>query len=368
VPAAKTAREQGDFGALLAERLARASRERVPRTGSGFDLKAGWRLTHRDLARDAVLAALPRTARPDKAVTDRLFALAPGLGRTYDRLADQRSRALLLDLLAFRALGARQVRLPVTVDGFWREVARVDAELRTGPAPGPVPEFGTYRIPGREGPITLLGLPTQVVEFFVLEQYAFRHGGLTIEAEEGDVVVDGGGGMGDTALYFADRVGPHGRVICCEFEPANLAQLQLNLDANPHLAGRIDVVRQPLWDAPGEELRFDPAFGRTMVTAAEGDRSVATTTIDEQLAGGRVDLIKLDVEGAEKRALEGARETIERDHPNLAVSAYHHLEDLVELPDLLAEMGYRMFLDHFLPAPEETVLFGGRPRLNSEPT
>jgi FkbM family methyltransferase len=157
-------------------------------------------------------------------------------------------------------------------------------------------------------------------------------------------------------------------VICFEFEPANLAQLQLNLDANPHLAGRIDVVRQPLWDRPGEELRFDPAFGRTMVTAAEGDRSVATTTIDEQLAGGRVDLIKLDVEGAEKRALEGARETIERDRPKLAVSAYHHLEDLVDLPDLIAEMGYRMFLDHFLPAPEETVLFGGRPRLNSEPT
>ena len=358
------------FSAQLAARLDGARRDHVARTGSGFDLTAGWRLSHGDRLRDLARPVLRRSAQPDEAVIDRLSELTGGLARTSELLADQRSRELLLDLLAFRAYGARHVRLPVTVDGFWREVKRVDAELRTGPAPGPVPEFGTYRIPGREGPITLLGLPTQVVEFFVLEQYAYRHGGGLIAAEEGDVVIDGGGGMGDTALYFADRVGPEGRVLCLEFEPLNLAQLKLNLEANPHLAGRIKVVEQPLWDRPGEELPFDPAFGRTTVTQSEGSRAVTTTTIDELIGGGRVDLVKLDVEGAERRALEGGREAIARCAPKLAVSAYHRLEDLVELPELIAGlgMGYEMFLDHFLPAAEETILFGIRPRLGSEPS
>ena len=156
-------------------------------------------------------------------------------------------------------------------------------------------------------------------------------------------------------------------MLCLEFEPVNLAQLRLNLEANPHLADRIEVVEQPLWDRPGEELPFEPAFGRTTVTQSEGSRAVTTTTIDELVGEGRVDLVKLDVEGAERRALEGGREAIARCRPKLAVSLYHRLEDFVELPELIAGLGlgYEMFLDHFLPAAEETILFGRRPSPSS---
>ena len=370
VAAGPPTRADEGFAQRLFERVLTATGEHVSGTGSGFDLKSGWRLTHRDRVRDLLHGALARAGfgrrgydRGEAArFLARLGPLLDGLERTDGLLADERSRELLVDLLAFRALGPRHVRLPVTIDGFWHEAARVDAELRTGPAPGLVPQFGTYRIPGREGPITLLGLPTQVVEFFVLEQYAGHRGPEPVEAAEGDVVIDAGGGMGDTALYFADRVGPEGRVICLEFEPANLAQLRLNLEANPRLAERVEVVEHPLWDRPAEELRFDPALGRTSVTGAEGGQSVLTTTIDELVRSGtmdRVDFIKLDVEGAELRALQGAGDTLGRDRPKLAVSVYHHLEDLVELPGHIAglDLGYELTLDHFLPAPEETVLF-----------
>jgi len=370
VAAGLPTRADEGFAQRLFERVLTAAGEHVSGTGSGFDLKSGWRLTHRDRVRDLLHGALARAGIGrrgyDRAQAALLLArLAPlidGLERTDRLLADWRSRELLVDLLAFRALGPRHVRLPVTIDGFWREAARVDSELRIGPAAGLVPQFGTYRIPGREGPITLLGLPTQVVEFFVLEQYAGRRGPEPVEAEEGDVVIDAGGGMGDTALYFADRVGPRGRVVCLEFEAANLAQLRLNLEANPRLAERIEVVERPLWDRPGEELRFDSALGRTSVTGGEGSQSVQTTTIDELVRSGtvdRVDFVKLDVEGAELRALKGGGDAIGRDRPKLAVSVYHHLEDLVELPGHIAglDLGYELTLDHFLPAPEETVLF-----------
>ena len=49
-------------------------------------------------------------------------------------------------------------------------------------------------------------------------------------------------------------------------------------------------------------------------------------------------LSKLDVEVAERMALEGARHTIQTWRPRISLSAYHRSEDLYELPLLLYEM------------------------------
>jgi hypothetical protein len=59
-----------------------------------------------------------------------------------------------------------------------------------------------------------------------------------------------------------------------------------------------------------------------------GEHSVKAplTTIDKltaELKLERVDFIKMDIEGAEVRALNGARETIARDRPRMSISVYH---------------------------------------------
>ena len=59
------------------------------------------------------------------------------------------------------------------------------------------------------------------------------------------------------------------------------------------------------------------------------------TTIDNmvrELHLSRVDVIKMDIEGAETRALAGAADTIRRMHPMLAIALEHHLNDVDELP------------------------------------
>ena len=65
------------------------------------------------------------------------------------------------------------------------------------------------------------------------------------------------------------------------------------------------------------------------------------------MGGAPVDLIKMDIEGAEAAALMGGRETLSRHAPALAVSAYHKTEDIFSLPLLVEQLApgrYDMFL------------------------
>ena len=60
--------------------------------------------------------------------------------------------------------------------------------------------------------------------------------------------------------------------------------------------------------------------------------TVPLTTIDKivnELGLERVDFIKMDIEGAEVAALTGARETLRRFRPRLAIAVYHREGDLV---------------------------------------
>ena len=71
------------------------------------------------------------------------------------------------------------------------------------------------------------------------------------------------------------------------------------------------------------------------------------------------DLIKMDIEGSEIRALAGATETIRKHRPNLAVSVYHnasHLTDAFALIDRL-NPDYKYYLRHYTEGYTETVLF-----------
>ena len=57
-------------------------------------------------------------------------------------------------------------------------------------------------------------------------------------------------------------------------------------------------------------------------------------------------LIKADIEGAEQRAIEGARRHILNDHPKLLISVYHSNEDLWRIPQMIHEISrdYKFYL------------------------
>ena len=67
----------------------------------------------------------------------------------------------------------------------------------------------------------------------------------------------------------------------------------------------------------------------------------------------------MDIEGAEQPALRGAIQTLKRDRPRLAISLYHSMDDMVQIPRWIADLdrGYRFYLGHETIFDAETVLF-----------
>lgn len=81
---------------------------------------------------------------------------------------------------------------------------------------------------------------------------------------------------------------------------------------------------------------------------------VQAIKVDTLLDGSKATLLKFDVEGSEREALTGAKETILKYRPKLILSVYHRVEDLLELPLKIHEMngGYKLYLRHhpYIPA------------------
>jgi FkbM family methyltransferase len=292
-----------------------------------------------------------------------LLSAGAGLQALSDRLVTEADRELLIRVLAYRVLGHRKVQMPHTAAELRRLTARAHT-ARTAENTAPLGILGwhadDFDLSALGYPVKLRGTAGAVIHTFELEQYRCP-GPPEIAVEPGDVVIDGGAYWGDTALYCAHRAGPGGRVLSFEFEPSNLGGLNHNLEINPQLAERIEVIPAALWDEPGQTLTIR-AFGPATAVVDDGDAHAPTDSIDALVARGaveRVDFIKLDIEGAELNALRGAQETLRRFRPRLAIAAYHRIDDLSALPAYLMELdiGYRFRLGHTTMHAEETVLF-----------
>ena len=292
------------------------------------------------------------------------------LWKSFELFEDTQSRELFVQLLLYRLLGEKYVKLPMNNGKYWQLVERLEsgwlrpraADLKTSPQ-----AVQLYELNELAFPISLAARASMVLATFLLEQYAYRIGGYSISASPGDLVIDAGACWGDTALYFAHKVGRSGKVIAFEFDSENLRLLENNLVVNPELRDRITVVQQPLWDEPGVPMSATgsgPGTGVGMAT--ESTAVTRSETIDEWVQKNnarRVGFIKLDVERAELRCLRGAEKTLRRDTPALAVCVYHKPEDLYEIPLYLnsLNLGYRFHLGHFTIHSEETVLFAVSP-------
>lgn len=290
------------------------------------------------------------------------------LGRfeaTRSLLADEDSRALLEQVVRRRE--GRRARLPLTEGALREGRAAVARDLRTDDDPLPVADpyleaLPRYRVPVPGGALTLHSDDASVHATFVLDQYGHPRG---VRAGPGDVVVDAGGGVGDTALHFASLVGPGGAVHCFEMDAGNRAVIARNLELNPELGARVRVVPAALWHESGREHEYYAAGRASSLRfgyVAGSAHRAPTITLDDYLRDQgleRVDFVKADVEGSELHLLRGAEETLRRWRPKLAVAVYHEPDDLLEIPRFLADLdlGYRLHLGHFSADHNETVLF-----------
>ncbi|MFZ2539841.1 MAG: FkbM family methyltransferase, partial [Oscillospiraceae bacterium] len=101
--------------------------------------------------------------------------------------------------------------------------------------------------------------------------------------------------------------------------------------------------------------------GRNSKLNEAGQIAVPVNSVDNILDGAKATVIKFDVEGAEKSAIEGCKITIEQYTPKLMVSSYHKNEDLFGLPIQVLKFNpnYKVFLRHhpYIPAWETNYYF-----------
>lgn len=112
------------------------------------------------------------------------------------------------------------------------------------------------------------------------------------------------------------------------------------------------------------KLHFRVGANGSSHICEDGEISIDAMSIDEAVGGkDRVTFIKMDVEGAELESLKGAKNTILRDKPKLAVCIYHKTEDMVEIPLYIRELvpEYRLYVRHHTNGPYETVLYAIMP-------
>lgn len=288
---------------------------------------------------------------------------------TWLLLGDARSREQFARLILYRLLGHLHMKIDDRA-GQSAEAAMYEqaAGWLAGPSSlpikgmfGPLQSFRGVPFDGRTLDVDCW--PGTVVFTFLKRQYFFERGGVRIQPEPGDTVIDLGACLGDTAAAFGARVGNGGRVFAFDPLPGHVQAARHNVDQNG-LSDIVQVVPKAVGgvtnDAPlltgGTDLNPGFRIGgkEDALPLVKLDDFAASEGLD------RVDFIKMDIEGAELSALQGASATIARHRPKLAISIYHKPEDFIAIPRHLAASlpDYDFHLDHYSIHSEETVLFG----------
>jgi FkbM family methyltransferase len=144
---------------------------------------------------------------------------------------------------------------------------------------------------------------------------------LAALAPPGGVAVDAGAHIGYLTLELARAVGVDGRVYALEPDPAAAAALRSNLRRN-RLGDRVIVVEQALGAEPGTAVLHLAGGGEASSLAElpgfHARLDVRVTPLDELVGDAAVDLVKLDVEGAELEALRGMTRLLRR-RPDVAL-------------------------------------------------
>lgn len=149
----------------------------------------------------------------------------------------------------------------------------------------------------------------------------------------GMVVLDIGANIGEITLLSAKRVGTKGNVFA--FEPIDSISNQLEHHVKMNNFSQVSIEQyalgnavddnRPIFSSCGQEVK-DPHNGLGSLYGCDGEvplQQIHMTTLDAWLQSRldiqHIDLIKIDIEGAELACLQGARACLQRFRPKIIV-------------------------------------------------
>jgi len=199
--------------------------------------------------------------------------------------------------------------------------------------------------------------PDQLEKFFsrndsyhsIKEEYKY-----IFNYDNGDVVIDGGAWIGDSALVHSMNVGEDGLVIAIECDPKSLAALRNGFDD----IGNVKILDRALWsDTVIKDFYIDTDWtnSHTLLKDFISVRNnfhkvkIKTISIDsliKRLKLDRVNHIQLNIEGAEVEALIGANEVIDKFKPDIRVSCHIINDELTtdDVINVLYNYGYHLII------------------------
>ncbi|HAV1780180.1 FkbM family methyltransferase [Enterobacter hormaechei] len=161
-----------------------------------------------------------------------------------------------------------------------------------------------------------------------------------LRLQDNEVFIDCGAYNGDSIGAFMQeverqQVAMPEKIVGFEPDAGNYAQLCDNTRRWPFC----QPVQKGVWDNK-TVLSFQSgnALSSRLVEQSSNTVTIELDSIDNILQGGKATFIKMDVEGAELKALEGAAETIRTWQPLLAISLYHKPEDLLTIPQYIQSL------------------------------
>lgn len=169
--------------------------------------------------------------------------------------------------------------------------------------------------------------------------------------QKGDIIIDGGAYLGEFTLYASQKVGKEGKVIAYEPDPLNFEKLKENIELNK--LSNVIAINKGLWDK-NTILKFyqSSTNGTSIFSSDNGSENknsfmeVPVVKLDSEiniLGIKRVDFIKMDVEGAEVKAIKGCENILKNTHVTLAIASYHIIngsQTYADVEKLLKSYGY----------------------------
>jgi len=180
-----------------------------------------------------------------------------------------------------------------------------------------------------------------------------------VKLEENDIVIDAGANIGSFSIFASKIIGKNGLVF--SFEPIEETYSLLNKNVKINNTMNVQTIPCALGDI-NIEVDFFVNTDKLVSSSSEiqGEntliKKVRQITLDSFLSEkphiNKINFIKVDIEGAERKFLDGAKNTIQKHKPKIAICIYHLPDD----PEVI-ERKIKTFVPEYKITKNKTKLY-----------
>ena len=179
--------------------------------------------------------------------------------------------------------------------------------------------------------------------------------------EKGETVIDCGSCIGDMSVIFAQLVGEKGKVFMLDPIPLHNKFAKIQIEMNPDFKNILNPYQYAV-GLKSSQNKLKNEDVKEISPAGLAIKNYQSVSLDDFCMMNKiknVDYIKMDIEGFEVDALNGAKEIIKKFKPKLAISAYHKDDDFWIISNLIHDIypEYKLYFRHHTPMRGESVIY-----------